>query len=130
MRKIGGEFVGFGVEAYGLKHRLSFLNEIVKSVVVLEHIPGMPARLRSNAHVLQRCRIRQNVGDLIGARDPFQRNPVRGKTRDILAVEQNATRGRRQYSGQAIEESAFTGAIRPDDRANFLAVNLEIDVKM
>src|SRR4029453_6894576 len=50
------------------------------------------------------------------------------KTRDILAVEQNATRGRRQYSGQAIEESAFTGAIRPDDRANFLAVNLEIDV--
>src|SRR5215831_1401195 len=88
----------------------------------------MPARLRGNAHVLQRRGVRQDVGDLIRARDPLEGNSVGWKPCNVFAIKQDASRRRGQNPSQAIKESAFASTVRPDDRANFLAIDLEIDV--
>src|SRR5262245_22077033 len=92
MRKIGSQLVALVVKADRFKYGLRFLDDVVVGAVMLEHAPAMPARLRSNAHVFQRCRIRQDIGDLIGARDSLERNPVGRKASDILAIEQDAAR--------------------------------------
>src|SRR5262249_33468876 len=73
-------------------------------------------------------RVRKDVGDLIRACDALHRYPIGWKAADILAIEQDAARSRAQHSGQAIEEGALSGAVRPDDRADLFAVDLKTDV--
>ena len=98
-----------------------------KARVVRDHVPGVPARLRGDAHVFQRGGVGQDVGDLVGARDALLRDAVGGQPGDVLAVEQDAAGGRPQHAGQAIEEGALAGAVRPDDGADLAALDLEID---
>jgi hypothetical protein len=88
----------------------------------------VPARLRGDAHVLQRSGVGQDVGDLVGAGNALLRDQVGWKPGDILAVEQDAPRGRTQHAGEAVEECALAGAVRTDDRADLASANFEIDV--
>jgi len=83
--------------------------------------------LGGDTDVFQRGGVRQDVGDLVGTCDALARDAVRGQPRDVLALEQDAARGGPQNAGQAIEEGAFARAVRPDDGADFITPDLEVD---
>src|SRR5439155_26819901 len=98
------------------------------SAVVGEHAAAVPARLGGDANVLQRGGVGKDIGDLIGAGDPFLGNAVCREAGNVLTVEQNAPRGGTQDAGEAIEEGALPGAVRPDDRPDLAARDFEVDV--
>ena len=58
---------------------------------------------------------------------PLLRDAVGRQPGDVLAVEQDAPRGRTQDAGQAIEERALAGAVGADDGADLAALHGEID---
>ena len=94
-----------------------------------DHVPAVPARLRGHPHVFERRGIGQDIGDLIRARDALLRDCIGGQSGDLVAVENDAARGRPQHPGQAIEERAFAGAVRTDNGADFVAFEVEIHVR-
>ena len=91
---------------------LGLLDDVGKAMVA-QHVPAVPARLRGNAHVFQRARVRHDVGDLVGARDALLRNPVGRQPGDVVAAEENVAGGRRQHPRQAVEEGAFPAPFGP-----------------
>ena len=52
---------------------------------------------------------------------PFCEIRLERQPGDVLAVEDDAARGRAQHAGQAIEERALAGAVRADDGADLAA---------
>ena len=127
VREVGGELVGLGVQADRLQHGLRLVDDVVEVGVVGQHAPGVAARLGGDAHVLERRGIGEDVGDLVGAGDALLRDAVGGQAGDVLAVEQDAPGGRADDAGQAVEEGALAGPVRPDDGADLAALDLEID---
>jgi hypothetical protein len=47
---------------------------------------------------------------------------------NVLAVEQDAARRGPQDAGQAVEEGAFPCTVRPDDGADFIVSDVEVDI--
>ena len=128
MRQIGGEFVRLAEQADGVERRFRLLVDVGEGAVVRDHVPGVAARLRGDAHVFQRRGVGQDIGDLVGARDALLRDHVGRQAGDVLAVEHDAPAGRPQHAGQAIEEGALARPVRSDDGAHFVALDLEIDL--
>ena len=65
--------------------------------------------------------------DLVLDADAEPRDPVRLLARDIAAVEQDATRRRRQLPADHLEERALAGAVGTDEAAQLAAAQPEID---
>ena len=128
VRQVGGEFIRLAEQADGGKRLFRLLVDVGKGAVVRNHVPGMPARLGGDAHVFKHGGIRQDVGDLVGARDALLRDHVGRQAGDVVAVEQDAPGGRPQHAGQAIEEGALARPVRPDNGADLVALHLEIDL--
>src|SRR6185503_10655461 len=53
---------------------------------------------------------------------------VRRRARDVLLVEKNPSRGRREAPGQQVEERGLAGAVRPDDRVQAARLDREAHV--
>jgi len=69
--EIGGDLVGLAAQADRFQHGLRLADEVAVGTVVREHAPTVRARLAGNAHILQGGGVGQDVGDLVGARDPL-----------------------------------------------------------
>src|SRR5262249_21650232 len=92
------------------------------------HVPAMPARLRGNADIFERRGVRHDVGDLVGPRDTLLGNLVGRQSCNVFAAKIDLAGGGAKYSSQTVEECTFPGAVRSDDRADFAASHLEIDL--
>ena len=128
VREIGGQLIGLVEQAHGLQHGFGLADDVVIVAVVLEHAPAVPPRLRGDAHVLERGGIGEDVGDLVGAGDALLRDAIGRQPGDVLAVEDDATGGRTQHAGQAIEEGALARPVGADDGADLAALDFEVDV--
>src|SRR5215813_4620289 len=93
------------------------------------HVPGVPARLRGDTHILEHRRVRQDVCNLVRTRDALLRNRIGRQAGDFLTVEHDAPAGWSQHASQAIKECAFARAVRTDYVANLAAGSLEIDLR-
>jgi len=127
MRQICGQLLSLAAQADRFQHGLSFCNDVAIGGVMGEHAPAVPARLGCDTDIFQRGGVRQNVGDLVGTRDALARDAIAGQPRDVLALEQDAACRGPQNTGQAIEEGAFARPVRPDDGADFITPDLEVD---
>ena len=125
--QVGRQLVLLAAQADRLQHRFGALDEVAIRAVVRQQAPAVPPRLGGDADVLKRGGIGQDVGDLIRAGDALPGDPLGRQARDVLAVEQDLPRGRAQVAGQAIEEGALARPVRPDDRADLLALDFEAD---
>ena len=72
VREVGGKLVGLAGKADRGQHRFRLVDDVAEVAVVAQHVPAVPARLRGDAHVFQRGGVRQDVGDLVGARDALR----------------------------------------------------------
>src|SRR5271166_6738700 len=88
----------------------------------------MAARLGGDSDVLERGGVGEDVGDLVRPGDAFVRDPIRGKPGNLAAIEQDMPGRWPQDAGQAVEERAFARPVRPDDRADLVAPDREVDL--
>jgi hypothetical protein len=114
VREIGGQLLLLVGQADGGQHRARAVEHVGVGVTVAQQAPGVTARLRSDAHVLEHGRPRHDVGDLVRAGQRLARDLIGGQARDVLAVEQDPAPGRPDHAGEAVEERRFARAI-PDD---------------
>ena len=128
MREVGSEFLSLVAQTDGIEHRLRLVDDVGEGIVMPQHAPAVPARLRGDADVFERGGIRQNVGDLVRAGDALARDAIGRKPGDVLAVEQDAPGGGAQHAGQAVEEGAFPCPVRPDDGADLALRDVEVDI--
>ena len=61
-------------------------------------------------------------------RDSGARNAMGGTASQILPVEDDATRHRREQPGNRPEERRLARAVRADDRDRLASANLDVDV--
>ena len=73
-------------------------------------------RLEEEAAAGERGGVGQNVGDLIGARDPETRDLVLWQAGDLLPAEPDLSARGWNPSSDDVEERALAGSIRPDYR--------------
>src|SRR5215470_12261387 len=85
-------------------------------------------RLGGDPHVLEHGGPRQDVGDLIRARNRPLRNPVWRQPGDILACEDDAPGGRMDYPGHAIEERRFPCTVRANNSAQLTRLDGDGDL--
>src|SRR5450755_2699217 len=84
--------------------------------------------LRGNADIFEHGQLGENFGDLERP-GHAARNALMGrKLGNILAIEGDGARGRREKSRDQVEEGGFASAIRPDDRAQLPLCHIERDV--
>src|SRR4029453_17276635 len=83
--------------------------------MVAEKTPGMVARLRGNADVLEHGGAGQDVGDLVRAGDSLLGDRVRRQPGDVVRVEEDAPARRSEDAGEAVEEGGLAGAVGSDD---------------
>ena len=72
---------------------------------------------RRDTDVFEYRQFGEDFGDLESPRHPSRHALMRGKPRDVLAVEDDAAGSRRKESADQVEEGGLAGAVRPDDRA-------------
>jgi hypothetical protein len=70
------------------------------------------------SHILGDRQIGEQVGDLEGAADAEVRAPVRRHARDVAPLQEHATRGRPDHTGDGVEEGGLAGTVRPDHGAS------------
>ena len=105
------------------------LVDVGESVVVRDHVPGVPARLRGDAHVLQHRGIGQDVGDLVGARDALLRDHVGRQPGDVLAVEHDAPAVGRSTPVRQLKKVLLPAPFGPMMARTSSRSNLEIDLE-
>jgi len=76
-------------------------------------------RLDGEADVLVGGEIGEERGDLEGPADAARRASRGAELRDVVAVEQDAARGRRDLAGHQVEIGGLAGAVGADDGGQF-----------
>src|SRR5690606_26848908 len=79
-------------------------------------------------HVLPHTQLREDIGDLEGARDPQAADPMRRQPGDVLALERHAAIAGTAPAGEQVVESGLAGAVGPDQRHFLPWPDVEADV--
>ena len=91
-------------------------------------VEGAPAfALQRNAHVLEHGEVREGRRDLERSDHAHFRDRRWPRPRNLLAVEHDLTRGRRQEMRKQIEAGCLARAVGSDQCVNRAATHLEID---
>ena len=72
-------------------------------------------RVERNEQVLENAERRVQTRVLEAATDPARGALVRKQRQDVLALEEHATRDRRDESRDRVEQRGLAGAVRPDE---------------
>src|SRR5207244_12367321 len=88
-----------------------------QSVPTDEAKVALGLELDRHADILEHGELGKDARDLKRPRDSATATRGRGERRDVVAVEEHATRRRRQQTGDQMEERRLAGPVRPDDRA-------------
>ena len=84
--------------------------------------------LQRDPHILQRRQMREYRRDLERADQAEAGDVGRRHRRDVPSLVENGTGGGLQELGQQVEARRFPGPVRPDQRMNAAAADLQVDV--
>ena len=86
------------------------------------------AGLRRQRDIVGRGEVRQQRGDLEGARQPELAALPGRQMGDVLAGKTDGAGARAQLSDQLADQRGLAGAVRPDDRVQFAARDIEREI--
>jgi len=84
-------------------------------------------QLHGDSHVLQHGELREDAGDLEGARDAAPAARGGGERGDVATTKEDAPRGGREETGDEVKQRCLARAVRPDDRADLSRLHREAD---
>ena len=136
---LGGALIAVGQFAdrpFGLvgeaAHAEQFVNALADFDVVGLRQPGAQTEsggdLDRDAQIFPHRQFGKDLGDLEGPRHAAPDAARRQQMRDVLAVENDAARCRREEAGDQIEEGRLAGAVRADDGAQLAGLDRHRDI--
>jgi hypothetical protein len=98
-------------------HR-ALVQHVQRALALPEVVARAQAPLQRHAHVLQHGHVREHRGDLEGADHAAARDVRRLLARDVVLVEEDRARGRRQEFREQVEEGRLPRAVGADERVD------------
>src|SRR5207245_11542992 len=85
-------------------------------------------RVKADQQVLQHGRLFEQFDVLKGSRDAERGDAMGWRLVERSTIEGNAALGRHVDSADEVEDSRFSGTVRPDERDDFAAMHIEADL--
>jgi len=83
--------------------------------------------LNREQSVLQNCKAREEIGDLISPGETESSAPVRRQPRQVVTEEVNLSFGRLDFAADQAEEGRLAGAVWADDRSALTRCDAKAD---
>src|SRR6476620_6053413 len=128
MRHIPGYGIALRRYADALEQHVRLLDQFANPRARRPHVVARLLHLRCNAHIFMRGQVRKHVCDLKRLGDAATGIFMLGQSRDVAALEMDAAARRWKSARYDVEESALAGAVRADDRRQFVLGETDGDV--